>query len=205
MDKQSIIDKLERLGYMICDATNDDLVFAISEGCERAIDVKVALIYDDVNTRYSLFSRNNKGYFGICLYECDQFEDVCDIYANYDWYTFDNKGEKELLETFANQCEYTDIQTNIEQCNKLAYYRNIVHCMSDDELLCLYNSNGCLFGADAEMCISHKFTDTMSMIDEHIYIMAVVQIVPNEDLFDEQIEQALVQLNERIDNEHKAE
>ena len=84
MDKQSIIDKLERLGYMICDATNNDLVFALSDEVET-VDIREAFKYDDVNTRYILMSCNRDGYYGILLYECERMEDVCDIYNNFDW------------------------------------------------------------------------------------------------------------------------
>lgn len=204
MDKQSIIDKLERLGYMICDATNNDLVFALTDDIET-VDIREAFKYDDVNTRYMLMSCNRDGYYGIQLYECERMEDVCDIYNNFDWSTFGKGDEKELLETFASQAKYTTIKSNVEQCSRLALYRYKINCLGDDELLCLYNEGGCIFDDDTEQVITHKQTDSISLGDEYIYITAVVQIVPDKDLFDGQIEQALVQLNERIDNEHKAE
>lgn len=199
MDKQSIIDKLERLGYMICDATNNDLVFALTDEVET-IDIRDAFKYDDVNTRYILMSRNSDGHYGILLYECEHNE----IYAIFDWYTFGKDDEEGLLETFASQAKYTTIKANVEQCSRLALYRYKINCLDDDELLCLYNESGCIFDDDTEEVITNKQTDSIAIGDEYIYITAVVQIAPDEDLFDEQIEQALVQLNERIDNEHKA-
>lgn len=204
MDKQSIIDKIERLGYIICDATNDDVVFAISED-GRAVDIREAFKYDDVNTRYMLISRNRSGYFGVELYECERMEDVCDIYNNFDWYTFGKGDEKELLETFATQAKYTTNKANLEQCSRLAYYRYTINCLSDNELICMYNESGCIFDDDTEQVITHKQTDSISLGDEYIYITAVVQIAPDEDTFDEQIEQALFQLNDKIEDEHKAE
>lgn len=204
MDKQSIIDKLERLGYMICDATNNDLVFALSDEVET-IDIREAFKYDDVNTRYILMSCNRDGHYGILSYECEHKEDVSEIYAIFDWYTFGKGDEDGLLETFASQVKYTTIKANVEQCSRLALYRYKINCLDDDELLCLYNESGCIFDDDTEEVITNKQTDSIAIGDEYIYITAVVQIVPDKDLFDGQIEQALVQLNERIDNEHKAE